>query len=411
MADELKIRTSALADYVCDGNDALDFKLVNSAQDLDDEETSFKPEMCHQIYGDNENIFGYKGLKVSLYMSRGSLQSFVTHEYQDKVDPAKTDGVTADDVIAPLIKILAPGSFTDNKDQFLSYLDSDKEKNFRPMGELVNTITNESKQYEVYKCQESTPRFRDYHERLQAWIMFYIDAASFIDIDDDSWRMFLMFEKEGGPGNETYSIVGYITIYQYYAYSREINKTRPRISQMLVLPPYQRRGLGSQLLETVYKNYLGDEKVTDITVEDPSDNFVRLRDFVDTKNCLKLDAFAKSEVLNGFTDDMAKAAINELKICKKQARRVYEIIRLHHTSLSDKDQYKSYKLDVKKRLNVPFQKEQSQLTKLQKLLKPQEFAAAMVNITNKEQRLEQLEKQFTELETHYKSVLEKVAAA
>ena len=28
MADELKIRTSALADYVCDGNDALDFKLV-----------------------------------------------------------------------------------------------------------------------------------------------------------------------------------------------------------------------------------------------------------------------------------------------------------------------------------------------------------------------------------------------
>jgi len=279
------------------------------------------------------------------------------------------------------------------------------------MGELVNTITNESKQYEVYKCQESTPRFRDYHERLQAWIMFYIDAASFIDIDDDSWRMFLMFEKEGGPGNETYSIVGYITIYQYYAYSREINKTRPRISQMLVLPPYQRRGLGSQLLETVYKNYLGDEKVTDITVEDPSDNFVRLRDFVDTKNCLKLDAFAKSEVLNGFTDDMAKAAINELKICKKQARRVYEIIRLHHTSLSDKDQYKSYKLDVKKRLNVPFQKEQSQLTKLQKLLKPQEFAAAMVNITNKEQRLEQLEKQFTELETHYKSVLEKVAAA
>ena len=35
----------------------------------------------------------------------------------------------------------------------------------------------------------------------------------------------------------------------------------------------------------------------------------------------------------------------------------------------------------------------------------------MVNITNKEQRLENLEKQFTELESHYKSVLEKVAAA
>ena len=28
MADELKIQTSALAEYVCDGNDALEFKLV-----------------------------------------------------------------------------------------------------------------------------------------------------------------------------------------------------------------------------------------------------------------------------------------------------------------------------------------------------------------------------------------------
>ena len=83
-------------------------------------------------------------------------------------------------------------------------------------------------------------------------------------------------------------------------------------------------------------------------------------------------------------------------------RRVYEIIRLHFTSLSDPQEYKSFKLDVKKRLNIPYQKEQSQLNKLQKALKPEEFAAAMVNITNKEQRLETLEKQFQELEKHYR---------
>ena len=44
------------------------------------------------------------------------------------------------------------------------------------------------------------------------------------------------------------------------------------------------------------RNYRGDSTVIDITVEDPSDNFVRLRDFVDTKNCLKLPSFAKTEV-------------------------------------------------------------------------------------------------------------------
>jgi len=347
---------------------------------------------------------------VRLYMSAGSLMGYISHEFEDKVDPVKTDGVTADDVISPLVKILAPGSFTDNKEQFLAHINSDKETKFKPMGELVNTITNEGAQFEVYYCEESTPRFREYHERLQAWIMFYIDAASFIDIDDDCWRMFLMFEKTGSPGSERYAAVGYITVYQYYAYGRETNRTRPRISQMLVLPPYQRRGLGSQLLETVYRNYLKNDKVIDITVEDPSDNFVRLRDFVDTKNCLKLSAYGKNEVLKGFSDDMTIAAGKDLKICKKQARRIYEIIRLHYTSMADQEQYRGYKMDVKKRLNIPYRKEQSQLSKLQKLLKPQEFAAAMVNITNKEQRLEILEKQFTELETHYKSVLEKVAA-
>ena len=40
------------------------------------------------------------------------------------------------------------------------------------MGELVDTINMGGKCYEVFRCLESTPRFRDYHERLQAWIMF-----------------------------------------------------------------------------------------------------------------------------------------------------------------------------------------------------------------------------------------------
>ena len=65
MGEELKIQTSGVEEYILDGNEALEFKLVRISEDFDDEEKSFKPEMCHQIYGDNENIFGYKGLKVS----------------------------------------------------------------------------------------------------------------------------------------------------------------------------------------------------------------------------------------------------------------------------------------------------------------------------------------------------------
>lgn len=405
----------ALEEYVVDANDVLRFKLVRGAEDLEDEGTEFPPEMCHQIYGDNENIFGYRGLQIKLYMTAGTLKAFVSAKWDTKVDPLKTDGVTADDVVAPLVKVLAPGSFTTSREEFATSLSAAAEAAFRPPGELVTSFALEAagggRQFEVLLATEATPGLREYHERLQPWILFFIDAASYIDIDDDSWRFFLMFEKVTVGGEERRQVVGYLTVYEYYAYGRTTNHKRPRIAQMLVLPPFQRLGLGARLLDTVYSHYRSDRTVTDITVEDPSDNFVRLRDFVDTRNCLQMAAFGREAVAGGFTEAMAEAARAELKICRKQARRVYEIVRLHHTSLADKQQYKEYRIDIKRRLNAPYQKEQSQLAKLQKALKPEEFAAAMVNVTNREQRLENLERQFEELETHYKAVLEKVAAA
>lgn len=47
-------------------------------------------------------------------------------------------------------------------------------------------------------------------------------------------------------GNWCYASVGYTTIYKYFAYP---NKTRARVSQMLILPPFQRLGIGTKMLE------------------------------------------------------------------------------------------------------------------------------------------------------------------
>jgi histone acetyltransferase 1 len=49
---------------------------------------------------------------------------------------------------------------------------------------------------------------------------------------------------------------------QYYAYPENM---RPRISQMLILPPFQRQGLGAKLLNVVSKHYWNNPKVVDIT--------------------------------------------------------------------------------------------------------------------------------------------------
>lgn len=55
------------------------------------------------------------------------------------------------------------------------------------------------------------------------------------------------YEKyTNSEGKTMYATVGYTTVYLYYAYPENI---RPRISQMLVLPPFQKLGIGSKMIQ------------------------------------------------------------------------------------------------------------------------------------------------------------------
>lgn len=416
--------------YVADSNESVLFRMIRNESELkrsldddneDDDSNSFLPEMTHQIYGDKEHIFGYRGLKIDLWMSAASLKAYVRMRADETMTLLQSEGVKPDPVVPPLLKILADGQGTESLDEFSSEILSDKETKFKPHGEKITEFEvypkagGGCKTYEIYYCDIKVPGFKDYHRRLQPWIMFFIDAASYIDDADDNWRFFLLFERyKTSEGNNQYAVAGYTTVYQYYAYPEHM---RPRISQMLVLPPFQKQGLGAKLLDTVCKYYWNNPKIVDITVEDPSDDFIRLRDFVDIQNALKLlDCFSSVEkVEGGFNENMTKESNEKLRLCKRQARRVYEIARLHFAKKAgpltdDSTHFRAYRIDVKKRLNIPFMKEAKQLEKLKKALNPEEFAAATINITNREQRLENLQAQFNELNEHYKQILERISA-
>lgn len=73
------------------------------------------------------------------------------------------------------------------------------------------------------------------------------------------------FEKyTSNVGSQQYATVGFATVYQYYAYPRH---ARPRIAQVLVLPPFQGLGTGAELLSAIYREYIGRSEVKDITGE------------------------------------------------------------------------------------------------------------------------------------------------
>lgn len=57
-----------------------------------------------------------------------------------------------------------------------------------------------------------------------------------------------------------------------------------RISQILVLPPYQKSGHGGQFMEAIYETAQRKD-YAELNVEDPSDGFQFLRDLKDLSLC------------------------------------------------------------------------------------------------------------------------------
>jgi len=402
---------SGLDAFLCDANEAIELKLVRNAEEIDDDETTFNPEMSHQVYGENESIFGYKDLRIKLFYSAARLTTYLNVSYSTKV---KHDGVEADDIRSPLLERIPPG-FLENLDDFRSSID--KEDSFVPFGEQIMAFQHDmgegEKRFEIFKVSSveslSNPdAFLAYHERLQTFLLWFVDASSFIDVDDPKWTFYFLYEKAMVNGKPIYYNIGYSTVYRYYAHPF---KLRPRISQFLIHQPWQRKGLGAKLYTTITDDLRKDPDVLDIVVEDPSEAFVLLRDYVDCLACRSLKAFSKESLLasDKLTDDMEHEARQLLKINRRQAKRVFEILRLSVINENDKQQMKAFRLAVKGRLNQPYAAEKRKLDKCQKFLKPNELQAVMrqMKMAPSEQK-EYLDNCFQELIQDYNKIVRKL---
>jgi ribosomal protein S18 acetylase RimI-like enzyme len=68
-----------------------------------------------------------------------------------------------------------------------------------------------------------------------------IETGSYPEKDDKLWKYFTAYEIDDG-----YHFAGVISFYEFF---KEIGSKRARISQQVILPQYQRMGLGYHMLE------------------------------------------------------------------------------------------------------------------------------------------------------------------
>ena len=169
---------------------------------------------------------------------------------------------------------------------------------------------------------------RNYHAGPQSLLKWFIEGAEYIDTTDPSWLVYYLVIA--GP-NGVDVCAGFATVYQFYAHPA---KTRLRIAQIMILPHFQRRGLGTLLYQSIMNDARASETVRDVTVEDAGDDFSHTRLLADVialldAGLLQRPTFSEEADLVSFVQTPASAdcrrkAQEALRMFGPQVRRSSE---------------------------------------------------------------------------------------
>ncbi|KAF8520175.1 histone acetyltransferase type B catalytic subunit [Hysterangium stoloniferum] len=398
--------------WTANSNDALYLSMVRAKEDQallgeDEDYEDFHPTFTYPIFGEEEKIYGYQNLRVDLKFASGSLVQYLSIKHSAALPK------TADDIERTLYKFI-PSDYLKSEPEFRKRVEQDAHS-FRPIGTKIASYTrrvpgkgkgktrddapigadeDDTVTFEVYHTTMSTPGFRDYHRRMQLFILLYIEAGSYIQEDDDRWEFVVLYERRRRKDLDVYHFAGYSSLYPFWCWP---DKIRLRLSQFVILTPYQRHGHGSELYNALYRYLLTREDVLELTIEDPAEAFEDLRDKNDLQMLLENTAFTSE----GYGQPPGKGKLGppankawveqwrvRLKIAKRQFQRLIEMLILRSLQPSDAKAARAFRLQVKERLyRFNFD--------------------ALVQL-DKEERIEKLEVTYQNVQEGYQQILARV---
>lgn len=270
---------------------------------------SFHPTFTYPIYGENELIYGYEDLNIRIEYDPVSLLPLVEMTYSGK--PA----ADCDDPLKTLLGFMPKNTYTDRE----KWEAARKHEFSEPPGTTVFEIDS---RFLVRKGK--VDEMVGFLERFRTFVLFFIEAGSFIDQDDYRWDIYVLIEAKSK------AFAGFVTVYPYFYYStaEEFEKSqemlvKKRISQFVVLPPYQHRGVGVQLYTGLINEFQTDDRVKQITVEDPNEAFDVLRDRADLSILAQDPDWATLSL--PLDSDLVAKITKKSKLIARQVRRCLEI--------------------------------------------------------------------------------------
>lgn len=338
MADQLKAEL-----WTSSSNEALKLFIADSEGAV-----SFPPVFTYPIFGDSETIYGYQGLEILLCFNHYTFRPFLNIRYDKKLEMPNVE-----DPKSKLLTLLSKQTVF--KDE-VKWVDEVKNEiaNYQIPGQLVDDFEQDNESYEIYKLDLTSDSGLELHQRLQILVLLFIEAGSYIDSNDPLWNVYVLYKVSPNEKN-TRSIIGFTTIYQYWkypgakAFDEGLRETRLKISQFIILPPYQGKGLGQLFYSRLFGNWLKNEEIVEIVVEDPNEQFDDMRDRADLSFLNKqLDL---NLINTKLTPGWIELTRKKFKLEKRQFARLLEMIllyKLKHNTGSDS--VKDVRLFIKRRL-------------------------------------------------------------
>ncbi|KAJ3364554.1 histone acetyltransferase 1 [Allomyces javanicus] len=200
-------------------------------------------------------------------------------------------GTGADAVMQRMHQQLAPELFAKSEKQIQRQLRHEHRGSAAPPGKHVEDVVHDGHIYELYASSFFYPGFRPFFARANFLARHFLDSDSasvLADLDetDERWNFLLLYRQPPTPGASTFvGLLAACTFFMYPPWLADAATNqryhRRRISQLLVLPPFQRQGLGSLLYSKFMALNAVSAHALEVAVEATTPAFDDLRDIAD----------------------------------------------------------------------------------------------------------------------------------
>ncbi|KAG9243816.1 acyl-CoA N-acyltransferase [Calycina marina] len=366
MADEQTIE-----DWSSNSTEALQLSLIapkfeNGIRKVETLYT-FEPLMTYSIFGDEESIFGYKGLKIQLRFGatdmRPNLHVFYTKKFKAVGD------TEADDLKLKLEELLPKNAF-EKQSIHETYISSPELANWKPPGELWQSFVVGGKTQEIWRASLTDLAAKQLVKRMQILARLYIEGGTEPlppgededEEDQKRWTLFFSYQKDTAAASSQvspYTFMGYSTVYKFFPILKYMVKPdtlatisneaapipqidfssvpcRSRIAQFILLQPFHGEGNGSRFYSSIFEFLHKELQTAEITVEDPNEAFDDMRDLNDLKFLRSMPEFSglkintKSKYKENAPNDIVDAiGLEKLRMKAKIApRQFYRIVEM-----------------------------------------------------------------------------------